>query len=291
MDVKNAFLHGDLTETVYMKQPAGFIDQSKPDHVCLLHKSLYGLNQAPRAWFDKFSTFLLEFGFVCSKSDPSLFVYAHGKDLILLLLYVDDMVITGNSSQTHKRLLEALNQEFRMTYMGNMHYFLGIQVQTNQNGLFMSQQKYAEDLLVTASMEYCTPLPTPLPVQLDRVPNQQELFSDPTYFRSLAGKLQYLTLTRPDIQFAVNYVCQKMHQPTMSDFQLLKRILRYIKGTITMRITYNRNSPTVLKAYSDSDWGNCKETRRSVGGFLHIHGKQLDILVFEEASNRFKKFY
>nr|AAC67200.1 putative retroelement pol polyprotein [Arabidopsis thaliana] len=266
MDVKNAFLHGDLNETVYMTQPAGFVDKSKPTHVCLLHKSIYGLKQSPRAWFDKFSTFLLEFGFFCSKSDPSLFIYAHNNNLILLLLYVDDMVITGNSSQTLSSLLAALNKEFRMTDMGQLHYFLGIQVQRNQHGLFMSQQKYAEDLLVASAMENCTPLPTPLPVQLDRVPHQEEPFTDPTYFRSIAGKLQYLTLTRPDIHFAVNFVCQKMHQPTMSDFHLLKRILRYIKGTITMGISYNQNSPTLLQAYSDSDWGNCKLTRRSVGG-------------------------
>jgi len=147
MDVKNAFLHGDLNETVYMTQLACFVDKSKPNHVCLLHKSINGLKQSPRAWFDKFSTFLLEFGFFCSKSDPSLFIYAHNNNLILLLLYVDDMVITGNSSQTLSSLLAALNKEFRMTDMGQLHYFLGIQVQRNQHGLFMSQQKYAEDLL------------------------------------------------------------------------------------------------------------------------------------------------
>jgi histone deacetylase 1/2 len=95
-----------------MAQPAGFVDPLKPDHVCLLHKALYGLKQAPRAWFDKFSNFLMEFGFICSKSDPSLFVYAHNNNLILLLLYVDDMVITGNSSQTLTRLLSTLNKEF-----------------------------------------------------------------------------------------------------------------------------------------------------------------------------------
>lgn len=98
MDVTNAFLHGDLTETVYTRQPAGFIDETKPDHVCLLHKSLYGLKQSPQAWFDKFSTFLLEFGFKCSIKDPSLFVFLKGKDVIMLLLYVDDMLITGNRS-------------------------------------------------------------------------------------------------------------------------------------------------------------------------------------------------
>lgn len=158
--------------------------------------------------------------------------------------------------------------------MGQLRYFLGIQVQIHDGGL-LSQQKYAEDLLVAASMEYCAPMPKSLPLQLDRVPDNKENFSDPTYFRSLADKLQYLTLTRPDIQFAVNHVCQKMHQPIVSDFNLLKRILRYIKGTITMGVSFNKYIDSFLRAYSDSDWENCKETRRSVGGLCTFMGQNL----------------
>lgn len=152
VDYLETYSHGDLQETVYMKQPAGFVDQSKPNHVWRLNKAIYGLKQSPRAWFDKFSSFLIKFGFSCSKSDPSLFVYKN--------------------------------------------YFLGIQVQHHEKGLFLCQQKYAEDLLAIASMTDCTPMPTPLP--------------------------QQLTLTRPDIQFAVNYICQKMHSPTESDFHLIR---------------------------------------------------------------------
>ncbi|XP_019096323.1 PREDICTED: uncharacterized protein LOC109130767 [Camelina sativa] len=225
MDVRNAFLHGDLTETVYMKQPAGFIDKDHPDHVCLLHKSLYGLKQALRAWFDKFSNFLLEFGFFCSIPDPSLFICAKNNDVIFLLLYVDDMVITGNPSALLNSLLEELNKQFWMKDLGQLHYFLGIQAHFHPGSLFLSQQKYAEDLLITAAMANCSPVATPLPQQLSKAPNHHKLFDNPKYFRSLAGKLQYLTLTRPDVQFSVNYVCQKMHASTVSDFQLLKRIL------------------------------------------------------------------
>ncbi|KAG7547402.1 GAG-pre-integrase domain [Arabidopsis suecica] len=275
MDVKNAFLHGDLTETVYMKQPTGFIDPPRPDYVCHLHKSLYGLKQSPRAWFDKFSSFLLEFGFFCSQSDPSLFVYIKNKDIILLLLYVDDMAITGNNSTALSNLLEALNKQFRMKDMGKLHYFLGIQAHYHSGGLFLSQHKYTEDLLIVASMADCAPMPTPLPLQLNKVPAQDETFSNPTYFRSLAGKLQYLTLTRPDIQFAVNYVCQKMHAPTVSDYNLLKRIIRYIKGTTTMGISFERNTDCTVRAYSDSDHAGCKTTRRSTAGFCTFFGSNI----------------
>lgn len=246
-----------------MRQPPGFEDKNNPDHVCLLRKAIYGLKQAPQAWFDKFSSFLLEFGFLCNTGDPSLFVYLKGKDVMFLLLYVDDMVLTGNNQELLKQLLNSLKQQFRMKDMGPLSYFLGIQAQFTPTGLFLNQAKYATDLLQAAGMLDCAPMPTPLPLQLDRVPHQDETFSNPTYFRSLAGKLQYLTLTRPDIQFAVNIVCQKIHIPSVSDFNLLKWILRYVKGTLEMGVQLESNSDSRLRAYCDSDWGGCQKTRRS----------------------------
>lgn len=169
--------------------------------------------------------------------DPSLFVYLHGEDVIYLLLYVNDMLLTGNNDKLIEKLLVHLNTTFRMKDMGSVHYFLGIQVKTTSYGLFLCQEKHTIDLLASAVMTDCTPMPTPLLSQLDTGRGvcqtlifESTLFSEPTYFRSLTGKLQYLTLTRPDIQFAVNYVCQKMHVPTIADFSNLKHILRYLKG-------------------------------------------------------------
>lgn len=150
MDVKNAFLHGDLKETLFMKQPAGFVDKTKPDHVCHLHKSLYGLKQSPRAWFNKFNDFLIEFGFVCSVKDPSLVIYNKNGNIIMFLLYVDDMAITGNSSAILTKLLDELNSKFRMKDLGRLHYFLGIQVTFHEGGFFLSQEQYAR-----GSSRYC----------------------------------------------------------------------------------------------------------------------------------------
>lgn len=130
-------------------------------------------------------------------------------------------------------------------------------------------------MLVVVGMSNCSPMPTPLPLQLDRSQYQDKAFENPTYFRSLAGKLQYLTLTRPSLQFAVNYVCQNMHFPTVSDYTLLKRIPRYVKGTITMEISFNKDTDFTLRAYSDSDWADCKTTRRSTGGFCTFLGNNL----------------
>ena len=211
-------------------------------------------------------------------------------------------MLTGSNNALIDRLLKEMSKEFRMTDMGSLQYFLGTQAQYSEQGLFLSQHKYAEDLLRVAGMLDCAPMPTPLPVQLHKVPKQDELFSDPTYFRSLAGKLQYLTLTRPDIQFSVNFVCQKMHAPTTADYNLLKRILRYVKGTITMGIFFNKNTDFTLRtyseddrihhskltrsatnknadfklrAYSDSDHAGCRETRRSTGGFCTFLGNNI----------------
>lgn len=159
--------------------------------------------------------------------------------------------------------------------MGPLSYFLGIQAQLLPTGLFLNQQRYATYLLQAAGMLDCAPMPTPLPLQLDRVPNQDEYFSNPTYFCSLAGKLQYLTLTRPDIQFAVNVVCQKMHKPTVADFHLLKRVLRYVKGTLEMGLTLESDTNSQVRAYCDNDWAGCHDTRRSTGGFCTFMGTNL----------------
>ena len=185
------------------------------------------------------------------------------------------MVLTGNNKDLIHQLLVSLKKQFRMKDMGPLSYFLGIQAHFTPTGLFLNQEKYATDLLHTADMIDCSPMPTPLPLQLNKVPYQEEYFKEPSYFRSLAGKLQYLTLTRPDLQFAVNLVCQRMHKPTVADFNLLKRVLRYIKGTLTMGLQFASDSDSSLKAFCDSDWAGCSETRRSTCGFCTMIGSNL----------------
>lgn len=162
-----------------------------------------------------------------------------------------------------------------MKDLGRFHYFLGLQVQFHSTGLFLNQEKDAEDLLYIAGMSGRTPVSTPLPQQLNRVPDESTLFPQPTYFRSLAGKLQYLTLTRPDFLFAVNYICQKMHAPTETNFHLLKRVLRYLRGTTHLGLLFHSNTNSTVKAYSNSDWVRCQDTRRSTGGFCTLLGSKL----------------
>lgn len=273
LDVSSAFLHGELKEPVFMMQPPGFVDPARPDYVCKLTKALYGLKQTPRAWFDTFSHYLIDYGFVCSKSDPSLFTYRNNGKSLVLLLYVDDILLTGSDESIVEDLLVSLNKRFSMKDLGPPKYFLGIEIQSYHGGMFLHQSAYARAILHAASMTECKPMPTPLPQTIDNL--NSELFPEPTYFRSLAGKLQYLTITRPDIQFAVNFVCQRMHQPTIVDFGLLKRILRYIKVTMNLGLHIKKNQDMSLTAYCDSDYGGCKETRRSTTGFCTMMGPNL----------------
>ncbi|GAA0159081.1 transmembrane signal receptor [Lithospermum erythrorhizon] len=162
LDVKNAFLNGTLTETVYMKQPRGFSHPDFPDYHCLLKKSLYGLKQAPRAWFHKVSSFLLTLGFTKSNADSSLFIFHSNDAMMYLLLYVDDIIITVSSSKLLNRFITILNDEFSLNDLGSLHFFLGIEVSQVNHGLFLSQQKYIKELLKKQGLLNCTPVQTPI---------------------------------------------------------------------------------------------------------------------------------
>nr|CAN61640.1 hypothetical protein VITISV_021909 [Vitis vinifera] len=274
LDVKNAFLHGFLNEEVYMEQPPGYTDPQFPQHVCRLKRALYGLKQAPRAWFHRFSSFLLKHGFHSSQADSSLFFYHSSLGTVYLLLYVDDMIITGSTPSLVHTFITRLSNEFSMKDLGDLHYFLGVEVQANEKGLFLSQTKYALDLLQRASMIDAKPISTPFVVG-QHLSAEGTLFSDPTLFRSLAGALQYLTITRPDLSFSVNSIFQFMHAPTEDHFRALKRILRYVKGTAHHGLQLHKQSTRDLLGYSDADWAGCPDTRRSTTGYAIFFGANL----------------
>ena len=169
---------------------------------CLLQKSLYGLKQAPRAWFQRFSTFLQTIGFSPSRSDYSLFIYHSNSQVAYLLLYVDDIVLTASSSDFLQHIISLLQQEFSMTDLGSLHHFLGIAVTRDNNGLLLSQRQYSIEILNKAGMLDCQPSRTPVDIN-SKLSSDGELYSDPSLYRSLTGALQYLTLTRPELSYAV----------------------------------------------------------------------------------------
>lgn len=275
LDVKNAFLHGSLQETVHMHQPPGFRDPRYPDHVCLLQKSLYGLKQAPRAWYHRFATYITSVGFRSSKCDNSLFIYSSGADIAFLLLYVDDIVLTASSTSLLQTIITGLQSEFAMTDLGTLSYFLGISVKRTQSGMFLSQEKYANEIITRAGLSSCKPVSTPVDTNAKLSASAGPSVQDPTLYRSLAGALQYLTFTRPDISYAVQQVCLFMHDPRESHFHALKRILRYIKGTMSLGQHLRKSSIDHFTAYSDADWGGCPDTRRSTSGYCVYLGESL----------------
>ena len=275
LDVKNAFLHGDLKETVYMHQPPGFQDKTKPDHVCLLHRSIYGLKQSPRVWYNRFATFAKRIGFIQSSSDSSLFIFSRGPAIAYLLLYVDDIALTASTQSLLSSIITALHKEFEMTDLGPLHHFLGVSVTRNTQGLILHQQNYAADILQRANMTNCNPCLTPVDTKSKLAEDDGPPVADPTLYRSLPGALQYLTFTRPDISYAVQQVCLFMHDPREPHLQAIKRILRYIKGSISHGLQLYKNSPLDLIAYSDADWAGCPTTHRSTSGFCVFLGNNL----------------
>ncbi|KAJ4753844.1 polyprotein [Rhynchospora pubera] len=275
LDVNNAFLHGDLKERVFMSQPPGFIDPTRPDHVCLLSKSLYGLKQSPRAWFQKLSSTLFALGFLESQYDPSLFISHAHNHLTMILVYVDDILITGTNPSLISSYISHLHNSFSLKDLGDINFFLGIQITKTPTGLHLNQSKYIHDILVKANMVHAKHAPTPMSTSISLSTDDSALFDNPKLFRSIIGSLQYATLTRPDISFAVNKVSQFMQNPTINHWAAVKRILRFLCGTIRHGLHLQAGSPLDINAYCDADWAGCPVDRRSTTGFCIYLGKNL----------------
>ncbi|PKU74746.1 Retrovirus-related Pol polyprotein from transposon TNT 1-94 [Dendrobium catenatum] len=236
LDVANAFLHGTLSEQVFMMQPKGFEDSINPGHVCRLNKAIYGLKQAPRQWYNTFTSYLVSIGFIHSNADPSLLIFRCKEIQIYLLVYVDDLLITGNNQKEIDTVISKLHMQFNMKHLGHVHDFLGLKIDFQNQSYFLSQQQYAESILKQADLQNCKALANPNCTKLPSVIPEIESLSDPSLYRRITGSLQYLTLTRPDIAFSVNQLSQHMHDPTPEHIYLLKRLLRYIKGTLSYGI-------------------------------------------------------
>jgi histone deacetylase 1/2 len=196
LDVKNAFVHSVLEKEVYMKQPPGYENPKTPHYVCKLDKSLHGLKQSPRAWLSKLSSKLQELGFVASKAGTSLFIYNKSGIVIFMQVYVDDIIVTSSSNKAINALLQDLNSAFALKDLGDLHYFLGIEVKRFNQGIILTQEKYALDLLNRVGLKACKALPTPLSSSEKLIVTEGELLGpeDTTRYVSIVGALQYLTL-------------------------------------------------------------------------------------------------
>ena len=254
-----------------MQQPPRYVDAQFPHHVCQLHKSLYGLKQALRAWFDRFTSQLLHLGFVASVADSSLFIFHSHQTIIYLLLYVDDIIITGNSTSQVDHLVTALNSVFELKDLGDLSYFLGIQILPTRFGLTLCQSKYASDVLHRFSMENSKPTKTPSCPNSRLTPFDGTALPDPSEYRSMVGALQYLTFTRPDLSFSVHQLCQFMQHPTTSHLEAAKRVLRYVRGTLHFGIHF-APGPLTFSAFFDADQVDDPTDRKSITGLLVFLG-------------------
>jgi hypothetical protein len=265
MDVKTTFLNGVIEEEVHIEQPQGFEVEDMKSHVYKLKKAMYGLKQAPRAWYGWIESFLTSLGFTKSKVDSNLYFKVMNDELVILLLYVDDLFLTGEEkliTECKKRL--AL--EFEMKDLGLMHYFLGIEVWQSPERIFLNQGKYAVEILKRFNMLECKSMNTPMETKLKPLVDTLSKLIDATLYRQIIGLLMYLTNTRPDICFAVNTLSQFLVEPRHVHLVAAKLVMRYLKGTLDCGFSYDGDHDFKLSGYIDSDWDGSVSDRKSTSG-------------------------
>ncbi|GKC40973.1 putative ribonuclease H-like domain-containing protein, partial [Tanacetum coccineum] len=275
MDIKSAFLYGKIEEEVYVCQPLGFEDPEFPDRVYKVEKALYGLHQAPRAWYETLSTYLLENGFQRGTIDKTLFIKKVKGDILLVQVYVDDIIFGSTKKELCTEFEKLMHKKFQMSSMGELTFFLGLQVTQKDDGIFISQDKYVDGILKKFGFSTVkiasTPIETSKPLMKDE--NVEDV--DVHLYRSMIGSLMYLTSLRPDIMFVVS-ACARFHvKPTVSHLQAVKRIFRYLKGQPKLGLWYPKDSPFVLEAYTDSDYACASLDRKSTTGGCQFLGSRL----------------
>lgn len=246
LGVKNAFLYGELDKDIYMDQPPRYVSNLHSNYVCKLKKALYGLKQALRAWYKKIAQYLNFCGYVASHSDPSLFVKKQRDLHVVILLYVDGMIITGNNDDEVARLQKDLAIRFKIKKLGELHHFLGLEVTNTSKGIFVTQEGYAKKLVDRFGMKHIKKCSTPLETSTRLRYEEGSLLADPKPFRSLVGSLLYLTITRLDISFFVGYVSRFMQSPRKPHLEVAKRILKYINSTLDMDLFFQKKNDLIL---------------------------------------------
>ena len=272
MDVKSAFLNGFLEEEVYVKQPPGFEDFENPNHVFKLDKALYGLKQAPRAWYERLSKHLIANGFNKGKIDSTLFLKTKGKHLIVVQIYVDDIIFGSTNDELCKEFSDMMTSEFEMSMMGELKFFLGLQVKQMKEGIFICQNKFAKELLKKYGMNDAKAIGTPMATATKLDKDEQGKPVNETKYRGMIGSLLYLTASRPDIMFAVCLCARFQACPKETHLKAVKHILRYVKGTTDFGLWYPKSSHFDLIGFSDADFAGCTLDRKSTSGTCHFLG-------------------
>jgi hypothetical protein len=256
MDVKSAFLNGPIKEEVYVEQPPGFEDNEYPNHV----------KQAPRAWYECLRDFLIANGFKVGKADPTLFTKTLENDLFVCQIYVDDIIFGSTNESTCEKFSRIMTQKFEMSMMGELKYFLGFQVKQLQEGTFISQTKYIQDILTKFGMKDAKPIKTPMGTNGHLDLDTGGKFVDQKVYRSMIGSLLYLCASRPDIMLSVCMCARFQADPKEVHLRAVKSILIYLVYTPKFGLWYPRGSTFDLIGYFDADWAGCKINRKSTSG-------------------------
>ncbi|WRX26838.1 Reverse transcriptase [Theobroma cacao] len=275
MDVKSAFLNGFIQEEVYVEQPPEFKDYEKPNHVFKPHKALYGLKQASRAWYERLSKFLVEKGYVRGSIDTTLFIKRYLKDLIIVQIYVDDIVLGVTNEALCKNFAKEMQGEFDMSMMGELKYFLGLQIKQCEKGIFINQERYTQDMLKRFDMLKLKSIYTPMSPSTRLDLDEKGKDVDQKLYRGMIRSLLYLTASRPDIQFSTCLCARLQSQPKESHMTSVKRIFRYLIDTQTLGIWYPRESSFSLVGYSEADFASSKTDRKSTSGTCQFLGNML----------------
>jgi hypothetical protein len=281
MDVKTTFLHGDLEEEIYMKQSEGFVVKGKKELVCKLKKSLYGLKQSPRMWYQKFDTYILGLGFVRSRDDHCVYSKQVGNHFIYVVLYVDDMLLVGNNMDVIKEVKSQLSSKFDMKDLGAANFILGMEIKRDRANrkLWLNQRKYVETILQRFNMHGSKSVKVPIPIGVklsaDHCPKTQEEEEDMSHvpYASAVGSLMYaMVCTRPDIAHAVGVLSRYMSKPGKEHWTTVKRVFRYLRGTTSYGLCY-QGRPRLdrvvdIHGFVDADWAGDLDHRRSTSGYV-----------------------
>ncbi|GKD87293.1 putative ribonuclease H-like domain-containing protein [Tanacetum coccineum] len=262
-------------EEVYVNQPPGFVDPHHPNKVYKVIKALYGLHQAPRAWYERLSTFLLKHGYRRGAIDKTLFIKRDRKDIMLVQVYVDDIIFGSTKTSMVKEFEELMQKEFTMSSMGELTFFLGLQVKQSTAGIFISQDKYVKDILNKFDFRTIKPATTPIEAHKALGKDEEGEDVDVHLYRSMIGCLMYLTASRPDIMFVVCLCARFQVTPKVSHMHAVKRIFRYLKHQPKLGLWYPKDSPFHLEAFSDSDYAGDNHDRRSTSGGCQYLGRRL----------------
>ncbi|GKA50492.1 retrovirus-related pol polyprotein from transposon TNT 1-94 [Tanacetum coccineum] len=265
MDVKTVFLNGILREEVFVSHPDGFVDQDTPNHVYKLKKALYGLKQPPREWYDLLSKFLLSQEFSKGTVDPTLFIRRQGKDILLVQIYVDDIIFASTTPELCDQFSNIMCSKFKMSMMGKISFFLGLQISQSPRDIFINQSKYALESLKKYGMESSDPVDE----------DTQGKAVDATHYRGMVGTLMYLTASRPDLTFAICMCARYQAKPIEKQLHAVKRIFKYLRGIVNRGLWYLKDSSIDLTAYADTDHTGCQDTRRRTFGSMELLGERL----------------